>query len=77
MKKAFLVSFDVMTRVVIDVPEGASVEDIENDDKLFDQLVSQARDHVLEDPFNYLCGDNLSETQEDEECPYGTFVGEE
>ena len=84
MKKAFLVTFSVRTRVVADVPEGFNPDEIDFSDKpqavAFDAIVAEARDHVLENPYGYLCPDNIEVGDgivDDDECPYGTFNGEE
>lgn len=83
MKKAFLVTFSVRTRVVADVPEGFNPDVIDFSDKpqavAFDAIVAEARDHVLENPYDYLCPDNIEVGDgivDDDECPYGTFDDE-
>ena len=72
MKKAFLVSFCPMTRIVIDVAD----KDNLTDDEL-DVLIETARNQILEDSDNYIIVDNLDEVKPDDECPYGTFGGED
>ena len=67
MKRAFLVNFSVTTRVVVDVPEDFDVWD--SDSKAFEDIVSEARDNILDRPFNYLYEEN-AEVREDTECPY-------
>lgn len=83
MKKAFLVTFSVRTRVVADVPEGFNPDDIDFSDTpqavAFDALVAEARENVLLYPEGYLCGDNVEPGDgiiEDDECPYGTYEHE-
>lgn len=65
--KAFLATFVVTTRVEVDVPEDFNVWD--SDSKAFEDIVSEARDNILDEPMNYLYGDNI-EIREDIECPY-------
>jgi hypothetical protein len=64
-KKAFLVAFSPMTRVVIDVDT-----DPHECDYTFGQVVRQARDQIRGDIGDYINGDNVEFIQEDEECPY-------
>jgi len=61
MKKAYLVTFVVTTRVIAEE---------QDEDKLIDDLSVKARAKILKDPTNYLMGDNL-EYDLDEEIPYG------
>ena len=65
--KAFLATFVVTTRVEVDVPEDFNVWD--SDSKAFEDIVSEARDNILDEPMNYLYGENV-EIREDIECPY-------
>ena len=77
-KKAFLTTFVVMTRVVVDVPEDFDVHNCitkEHEDA-WDSIVKEARENILVNPEGYICGDNVDEIQEDKECPYGTFEGD-
>lgn len=83
MKKAFLVTFDIRTRVTVDVPEGFNPDEVDFSDKsqsdAFDALVAQAREHILDNPYGYLCPDNIEVGDgiiEDEEMPYGSFEDE-
>ena len=83
MKKAFLVTFSVRTRVVAVVPEGFNPDDIDFSDKpqavAFDAIVEKARQNILSDPESYLCADNIEVGDgivDDNECPYGTFDDE-
>lgn len=83
MKKAFLVTFSVRTRVVADVPEGFNPDDIDFSNKpqavAFDAMVAEARQHILSNPESYLCADNIEVGDgivDDDECPYGTFDDE-
>ena len=55
------------TRVEVDVPEDFDVWD--SDSKAFEDIVSEARDNILDRPFNYLYEEN-AEVREDTECPY-------
>jgi hypothetical protein len=64
-KKAFLVSFSPMTRVVIDTDKNPN-----ECDYTFGQVVSQARDQIREDISDYINGDNVDFIEEDDDCPY-------
>ena len=61
-----------MTRVVIEVgnPENLTAEEQ-------DLLVAKGREQIIQDADNKLNGDNIDEVRHDDECPYGTFDGEE
>ena len=78
-KKAYLVTFATTTRVTVDVPEDFDVHDcsliLEEHKKAWDSIVKEARENILENPENYLYGDNV-EIEEDKECPYGEFEGD-
>lgn len=66
MKKAYLVSFSPVTRIVIDVQDD-SLEDPQE----FALAVRTARQQMIENGIdNYLDGDNIDEIVLDEECPY-------
>ena len=75
-KKAYLVTFVTTTRVVVDVPEGFDPNNsnfvFKEDKEAFDAIIKEARGNILEDPENYIYGDN-AEIEEDEECTYGTL----
>ena len=75
MKKAYLVTFTTTTRVVVDVPEEFNPNDcnliLEEDDKAYDSIIREARENILENPENYIYGDN-AEIEEDVECPCET-----
>jgi hypothetical protein len=79
MKKAYLVTFVTTTRVTVDVPEDFDVHNcnlvVDEYEKAWDSIVKEARENILENPENYLYGDNV-EIEEDKECPYGTFEGD-
>lgn len=72
MKTALLVDFYPRTRVVVDIPEGQTVEQYLENDENYDKLVKQARENMCEYIDEYLCGDNMM-WDIDNECPYGTF----
>lgn len=59
MKKAVLVSFSLMTRVIVD--ENATDEEI----------IAKARPRIQAKIDNDELGDNLDEIEDDEEIPYG------
>ena len=76
-KVALLVEFTPCTRVVVDIPEGVSVEEWLSNDENFGELSTKARNQMLENGIeDYLYGDNMS-WEEDTECPYGTLKEEE
>lgn len=66
MKKAFLVDFNVRTRVVVDL-DGKTEEEVD------EAAIAAARQNILSDAENYIIGDNCTEIEPDEECPFGTF----
>lgn len=69
-KKAFLVGFGPLTRIVVDVPEGYNPAE---DGDVTDGIIRAAREKMLSDAANYLCGDNCDCLEEDTECPFGTL----
>ena len=75
-KKAYLVTFTTTTRVVVDIPENFSPNNcnlvIKEYEEAYDSIIREARENILENPENYIYGDN-AEIEEDIECPYGTF----
>ena len=72
-KVALLVDFEPRTRVVVDVPDGMSVEEYLQDNDNFDNLAAVARHKMVLDGIEeYLNGENLV-WQKDKECPFGTF----
>lgn len=80
MKKAYLVTFEVCTRVVVDVPENFDSDNcnlvIEENAVADETIIQKARENILNDPTNYLNGDNVLYA-EDVECPYGIFKDEQ
>lgn len=76
-KKAFLVEFAPRTRVIVDVPDGFDPDNVnfvrESDSAAYDAIICAAREKISRDTVNYLCGDNVSELEDDIECPFGTF----
>ena len=72
MKVAFLVSFCPMTRVVIEADDPENLTEEEQD-----LLVAKAREQIMQDANCKLNGENIDEVRHDDECPYGTFDGEE
>lgn len=67
MKKAFIVGFCPLTRVIIDVPEDFD-GDINSPKGA--EIIKAAREKIMSDPANYLFGDNCDRLEEDIECPY-------
>ena len=74
MKKAYLVTFTTTTRVEVDIPEGFNPSNlvIKEHEEAYDSIIREARENILENPENYIYGDN-AEIEEDIECPYGTL----
>lgn len=69
-KKAFLVCFNPMTRVVVDVRDDLEI-DILDDPYEFAKIVRAAREQMCENTIaEYLNGENIDEIKEDTECPY-------
>ena len=75
-KKAYLATFTTTTRVVVDIPEDFNPNNcnlvIKEHEEAYDSIIREARENILENPENYIYGDN-AEIDEDIECPYGTF----
>lgn len=76
-KKAFLVTFEITTRVVTDVPDDFDPKDysltLEEHEEAFDTIVEKARDKILGYPQDYICREN-TEVIEDTECPYNKEI---
>jgi hypothetical protein len=64
MKKAFLVTFSICTRVVID--HNGDESSLDNDLA----MVEQARKKIMKYPEDYIGFDNIMVIDEDVECPY-------
>ena len=67
MKQAYIVGIVSRTRVVVNVTDGMTQEEIN------EIAVQQAVKHILSDPIGYIDADNCIEVDPDEECPAGTF----
>lgn len=67
MKEAHIVSIVCRTRVVVNVTEGMTQEEI---DRI---AIEQAVKHILSNPVGYVDADNCIEIEPDEECPAGTY----
>ena len=67
-KKALLVEFLPMTRIIVDIPDGQYVD--EWVDKHVDEVVKKARGNMLKAIDEYLIGDNMA-VYEDTEIPDG------
>lgn len=80
MKKAYLVKFDLMTRVIADVPKDFDPNDcnlmIPEHKEAFHSIVKEAVDKILDAPYLYLYDEN-AEITEDTECPYNPEEDEE
>jgi len=72
MKKAILVSFSPMTRVVVDVAEDFLTDEFtEQDDFERAKVIRAAREQMIENGIEeYLNGDNIDTIELDEEMPY-------
>lgn len=71
-KKAYLVSFAPMTRVIMDVPDGVDPRECESgiSEEKWHEIVRKAREQMARNLEDYLCGDNCDSMEEDVECPY-------
>lgn len=72
MKKAFLVSFTPMTRVIVDVPEDFLSDEFESiDEFVYAKIVAAARERIIENGISdYLNGETVDSVELDEEMPY-------
>jgi len=72
MKRAFLVSFAPMTRVIVDVNEDLLNDEFElQDDFEIAKVIKAAREQMIANGIEeYLNGDNLDTIELDEEMPY-------
>lgn len=64
MKKAFLVTANVTTRVVVDMPDDGVLDEITYD-KLVDEAKSRLISNLIHD-YN----DCVEDVREDKDCPY-------
>lgn len=66
MKKAFLVSFSPMTRVIVDVEDEELINEFD-----WHKVVKAAREQMIENGISeYLNGENVDTLELDEEMPY-------
>ena len=66
MKKAYLVTFTMTTRIVVD-----SDKNPEEDDDLREKCAEKARENIIGNGVEYyLCDENLDGIKEDTEMPY-------
>lgn len=82
MKKAYLVTFNVCTRVTVDVPEGFDPNNVNllkpEQHAAYYAIVDDAANRVVKNPKAYLCWDNVwDNVEEDLETPYGFYKNEE
>ena len=68
MKRAYLVEYSIITRVLVDV-EDEELNDIEEELK----VISAAEDNIRYSISDYLCSDNIASIELDVQCPYGTL----
>jgi hypothetical protein len=71
MKQAFLVKASVMTRVVVDVPDGFDEDEVIPMD-IWEKAVNVSIPRLI-DNLNNDCGSLIEEVVPDFECPYGTY----
>lgn len=64
MKKAFLVTANVTTRVVVDMPDDGVL-----DSPTYDELVNKAKSRLISN-LNHDYYDCVEDVREDEDCPY-------
>lgn len=67
MKQAYIVGIVSRTRVIVNVTDGMTQEEIE------EIAVRQAVKKITADAPGYIDADNCIEVDPDEECPAGTF----
>lgn len=67
MKKAFIVEYNIRTRVIADVPETYEPLDGSIHDGI---VIAKADDKIISDAQNYVVSDNVVEIEEDLEMPY-------
>lgn len=75
MKQAFLVKASVMTRVVIDVPEGFDEDDV-IPMGIWEKAVKESIPRLI-DNLNNDCDSLIEEVVPDFECPYGCGYNED
>lgn len=69
-KIAYLVTFEVKTRVVVDVDKNLTDKDPNSNDGLFADIVDTATEQIERNGvWDYLTYDNVTEIVEDTECP--------
>lgn len=73
MKKAFIVTFEISTRVVVDVPKDFAnpIIDLSKEgmQEAYNKTVAEGCKHILSNPTGYLDESNAS-VYFDKECPY-------
>lgn len=67
-KKAFLVTFEVTARVVVDIADGCTDQNPETNDVLWEDIVDKACNCAYTEAPDW--GENVSKIEEDTECPY-------
>lgn len=81
IKKAYLVTFEITTRVIADVHDGFDPNNCNllNKDYYDDycRIEQTAIDNIVHDPRKFPNDLDLESIEEDTECPYGTFKGED
>mgnify|MGYP007069845490 CR=1 FL=1 len=67
-KKAFLVTFEITTRVVVDIDDNCTDTNPETNDELWQDIVDKACGLAYEEAPDW--GENVSKIEEDMEQPY-------
>lgn len=69
MKKAFLVEFSIMTRIIMDVENDDSDPNL--DSLLFSKAIRLARSRMTDNGIgDYINGDSCVSIEEDTDCPF-------
>lgn len=69
-KKAFLVGFAPLTRVVVDVPEDFNPDNADASPEIRNSIIAAARERIVSLAAEKLDGENCNRLEEDLECPY-------
>ena len=69
-KKAFLVTFEVTTRAVVDIPDDYTDRNLNTNDKLWQDIVDTVANDLTFGNSLIDWGENVSKIEEDTNCPY-------
>lgn len=75
-KKALLVTYQPTTRIVVNIPEGMTIDEYTETINGLDTVHSFASEKMKSNIDDYLSIENM-DIMEDTECPYGTFDDEQ